>query len=135
ALRPILPRPHPPARGRSRPLPHDRSCRVRRHRGGRRRGALSPAHRAALMATLLVHEAGPQTTVQDLGRRGSLRVGIPPSGPVDREAFVLANRIVGNAAGEAGLEDTLICPPYTISDRRRVDGLWTAGHGSVHVTL
>ncbi len=52
------------------------------------------------MATLLVHEAGPQTTVQDLGRRGSLRVGIPPSGPVDREAFVLFKRVTVGEAHE-----------------------------------
>ena len=47
------------------------------------------------MPSILIHDAGPQTTVQDLGRRGSLRVGIPPSGPMDREAFLLANRLVG----------------------------------------
>jgi allophanate hydrolase subunit 2 len=52
------------------------------------------------MPSILIHDAGPQTTVQDLGRRGSLRVGIPPSGPMDREAFLLANRLVGNADDE-----------------------------------
>ncbi len=56
------------------------------------------------MPNMLVHEAGPQTTVQDLGRRGSLRAGIPPSGPMDREAFLLANRLVGNAYDAAALE-------------------------------
>ena len=54
-----------------------------------------------------VIDAGPLTTVQDLGRAGHLRVGIPPSGPVDKEAFVLANRLVGNPDGAAGLECTL----------------------------
>ena len=39
---------------------------------------------------------GPLTTVQDSGRVGQLRQGIPPSGPVDRRAFLLANRLVGN---------------------------------------
>jgi antagonist of KipI len=57
-----------------------------------------------------VLDAGPQTTVQDAGRRGQLRYGIPPSGPVDVRSFTLANRLVGNADGAAGLEFTLIGP-------------------------
>jgi antagonist of KipI len=69
---------------------------------------------------LLLHDAGPQTTVQDLGRRGSLRVGIPPSGPMDREAFVLANRLVGNADDAAGLECTVIGPRIEFADERWV---------------
>jgi antagonist of KipI len=63
-----------------------------------------------------VLDAGPQTTVQDGGRRGQLRYGIPPSGPVDVRSFTLANRLVGNADGAAGLEFTLIGP------RLRADG-------------
>ena len=59
------------------------------------------------MPALAIVEAGPQTTVQDLGRRGQLRYGIPDSGPMDREAFVLANRLVGNDDGAAGLECTI----------------------------
>jgi biotin-dependent carboxylase-like uncharacterized protein len=54
-----------------------------------------------------VADPGPQTTVQDLGRAGQLRYGIPPSGPLDVRAFVVANRLVGNADGAAGLEATL----------------------------
>jgi len=57
-----------------------------------------------------VLDPGPQTTVQDGGRRGQLRYGIPPSGPVDVRSFTLANRLVGNADGAAGLEFTLIGP-------------------------
>ena len=57
-----------------------------------------------------VLEPGPQTTVQDGGRRGHLRYGIPPSGPVDARSFTLANRLVGNADGAAALEFTLIGP-------------------------
>jgi biotin-dependent carboxylase-like uncharacterized protein len=72
------------------------------------------------MPSILIHDAGPQTTVQDLGRRGSLRVGIPPSGPLDREAFLLANRLVGNADDAAGLECTLIGPRVEFADERWV---------------
>jgi biotin-dependent carboxylase-like uncharacterized protein len=57
-----------------------------------------------------VLDAGPQTTVQDLGRHGYLRYGIPPSGPMDRWAFVLANRLVGNPDSAAALECTLVGP-------------------------
>ncbi len=59
-----------------------------------------------------VLEPGPLTTVQDLGRRGQLRSGIPPSGPMDADAFVLANRLVGNDDGAAGLECTLMGPRF-----------------------
>lgn len=57
-----------------------------------------------------VLEPGALTTVQDLGRPGHLRYGIPPSGPIDRIAFVVANRLVGNADGAAGLECTVLGP-------------------------
>jgi antagonist of KipI len=62
-----------------------------------------------------VLEGGLQTTVQDLGRPGHLRYGVPSSGPMDRFAFVLANRLVGNADGAAGLECTLIGPRLTLA--------------------
>jgi antagonist of KipI len=57
-------------------------------------------------------DPGPQTTVQDLGRPGHLRYGIPPSGPIDRAAFVVANRLVGNADSAAGLECTVMGPRF-----------------------
>lgn len=60
-----------------------------------------------------VADPGPQTTVQDLGRLGQLRQGIPPSGPVDVRAFLIANRLVGNADGAAGLECTLVGPRFS----------------------
>jgi biotin-dependent carboxylase-like uncharacterized protein len=59
-------------------------------------------------------DPGPQTTVQDLGRVGHLRYGIPPSGPLDVRAFVIANRLVGNADGAAALEATVLGPRFTI---------------------
>jgi antagonist of KipI len=57
-----------------------------------------------------VLDPGPLTTVQDAGRSGQMRYGIPPSGPVDRRSFVLANRLVGNPDGAAALEFTLMGP-------------------------
>ena len=61
-----------------------------------------------------VLDPGPLTTVQDLGRAGQLRFGIPPSGPMDRESFILANRLVGNPEGAAGLECTVAGPRLSI---------------------
>jgi biotin-dependent carboxylase-like uncharacterized protein len=56
---------------------------------------------------LLVETTGPLTTVQDLGRPGLARLGVSPSGAVDRRSFRLGNRLVGNAEDAAGLEVTL----------------------------
>lgn len=72
------------------------------------------------MTELVVQDPGPLTTVQDLGRPGHLRVGIPASGPMDREAFLLANRLVGNPDGAAGLECTLIGTRVEFTDERLV---------------
>lgn len=55
---------------------------------------------------LLVEEAGPLTTVQDLGRPGLASLGVPESGALDPRALKLANRLVGNPEDAAGLEVT-----------------------------
>ncbi len=56
-------------------------------------------------------EPGTQTTIQDYpGRLGYWHVGVPPSGPMDPLAFRIANRLVGNKEGAAGLEFTLTGP-------------------------
>jgi biotin-dependent carboxylase-like uncharacterized protein len=56
---------------------------------------------------LEVLRVGGLTTVQDHGRPGLAHLGVPPSGALDRPALDLANRIVGNPLGTAGLEITL----------------------------
>lgn len=53
-----------------------------------------------------VLRAGPLTTVQDLGRPGLAHLGVGHSGAADRPSLRLANRLVGNPEGEAGLEAT-----------------------------
>ena len=61
--------------------------------------------------TIDVIEGGVMTTIQDYpGRIGYWNVGVPPSGPMDHLAFRLANQLVGNNEGVAGLEITLIGP-------------------------
>ena len=54
--------------------------------------------------TLTVLGAGPQLTVQDLGRPGHAHLGVPRAGALDAPALRLANRLVGNDEGAAGLE-------------------------------
>ena len=53
---------------------------------------------------------GPLTTVQDLGRPGHAHLGVPRAGAADRDSLKLANRLVGNPEGAAGLECTLSGP-------------------------
>jgi urea carboxylase len=59
-------------------------------------------------ATVEVLEPGTQTSVQDFpGRLGYWAVGVPPSGPMDSLSFRLANHVLGNPTGSAGLEFTM----------------------------
>ncbi len=61
--------------------------------------------------TIEVLAPGTQTTIQDWpGRIGYWAVGVPPSGPMDSLSFRLANRLVGNPDGAAGIETTLSGP-------------------------
>ncbi len=53
---------------------------------------------------LIVIEASPLTTIQDLGRAGWARYGVPRCGAMDEFALRAANRLVGNSDGAAGLE-------------------------------
>jgi biotin-dependent carboxylase-like uncharacterized protein len=55
--------------------------------------------------------AGLETSVQDFpGRIGFWNQGFPPSGPFDSWSFRLANLLVGNPAGAAGLECQYVGP-------------------------
>jgi len=60
--------------------------------------------------TVEVLSAGALTTLQDRGRPGFAHLGVPPSGAVDREAYELGNRLVGNESGAVALEATLVGP-------------------------
>jgi urea carboxylase len=79
-------------------------------REGRQITATLAAH-VHVAPTIDVLAPGTDTTVQDWpGRLGHWDVGVPPSGPMDDFAFRLANRLVGNADGAAGLEITVSGP-------------------------
>lgn len=58
-------------------------------------------------AVLSVTFAGPHVSVQDAGRRGLMRFGVPCSGPMDRRSFAAANLALGNPAGASAIEVSL----------------------------
>lgn len=64
---------------------------------------LTPTHTDVLR----VHAAGPLTTVQDLGRPGTMSIGVTRSGALDACAHRRANRLVGNDESAATLETTM----------------------------
>lgn len=55
--------------------------------------------------------AGFGSTVQDHGRFGHLRAGVPVSGPADPFAFRAAQSLVGNTAADAAIE--IVAAPFT----------------------
>lgn len=69
---------------------------------------------------LRVEAAGPLTSVQDRGRPGWRRFGVPPSGPVDRCAFAGALAAIGAEADAAAIELslgglTMVCEEAPVS--------------------
>ena len=64
---------------------------------------------------IVVARPGMLTTVQDAGRTGFQHLGVPVGGPMDWWSHQAANRLVGNAAGAAALEVTLIGPELELT--------------------
>jgi len=62
------------------------------------------------MGMIEVIESGIFTTVQDLGRYGYRRYGVPVSGALDQFAIRVANLLVGNKEEAAGIEITFMGP-------------------------
>ncbi|MCX6263858.1 MAG: biotin-dependent carboxyltransferase family protein [Bacteroidetes bacterium] len=54
--------------------------------------------------SIRIIKKGSLDAIQDLGRFGYQHLGIPPGGALDPWALQLANGLVGNTPGEAGLE-------------------------------
>jgi len=63
---------------------------------------------------LLVIAPGSLTTVQDLGRRGHQKLGVPQSGVLDSYASRIANKLIGNSPDAAVLEMTVIGPTLAV---------------------
>ncbi|GAA2403765.1 5-oxoprolinase subunit C family protein [Nonomuraea africana] len=68
---------------------------------------------------------GPYATVQDLGRPGYAHLGVPRSGAADTAGLRLANRLVGNPEGHAGLELTFGLARFGFRS-----GAWLAATGA-----
>lgn len=80
---------------------------------------------------LYIEFAGPLTTVQDLGRTGYERYGVPVSGALDELALRAANALVGNAPDAAGLEI-----PATVALTASADALMAVcGAGELNVRV
>ncbi len=67
------------------------------------------------MSGLRVEHCGPGTSVQDWGRTGWRRFGVPTSGAMDRLALAHANALVGNHPGEAAVEFMLQGGQFTVT--------------------
>jgi biotin-dependent carboxylase-like uncharacterized protein len=65
-----------------------------------------------------ITEAGLRSTIQDRGRLGHLRSGLPPAGAADPFALAAANALVGNAADAAGIEIIGTLFRFTCDDSR-----------------
>ena len=63
---------------------------------------------------------GLRATVQDRGRSGLVRDGIPPSGPADPHAFAAALLLAGCAADDAAIEAVGLPFSFRCDDRRVV---------------
>lgn len=57
-----------------------------------------------MTAWLTIIEPGVAATLQDRGREGRQRLGVPASGALDEVSLAIANRLVGNAPSEAAIE-------------------------------
>jgi antagonist of KipI len=67
-----------------------------------------------------VGRPGLRSTVQDRGRTGHVRDGIPPAGPADPIAFAAALELAGCAPDDAGIEIVGLPFAFTCDDRRIV---------------
>lgn len=74
-----------------------------------------------MSAALRIVSPGLMTTIQDFGRRGFQRLGIPVSGALDPVSLTAANLLVGNAPGTGALEIAYQGPTLLIeADSARV---------------
>ena len=72
------------------------------------------------MEVFKVLTPGAFTTVQDLGRFGYQRMGIPISGALDRYACQIGNLLVGNPLDAAVLEITVMGPRLEIINETHI---------------
>lgn len=78
-----------------------------------------------------VLESGLAVSIQDLGRIGFYRYGIPMGGAMDRESLKIANLLVGNEETAACFEAPFLGPKLRFKDHRQI--AVTGGEVSVKV--
>src|SRR5213592_7794 len=86
---------------------------------------------ASVGVTATVTRAGFLTSVQDLGRIGSREFGVSLGGALDSFALRVANLLVGNDEGAAGLEITLGGLHLRFHDERMI--AWCGGEFDVQI--
>jgi biotin-dependent carboxylase-like uncharacterized protein len=72
------------------------------------------------MELCTVKKPGLFTTVQDLGRYGFQRFGVPVSGVMDTYSYIAANLLVGNRIEDACLELTLLGPRLEFLNKAQI---------------
>ncbi len=81
--------------------------------------------------SVLVERAGFLSSVQDLGRVGFRQSGVSPGGALDLFGLRIANLLVGNDEGAAGLEIALGGLQLRFDDHRRI--AWSGGEFDVRI--
>src|SRR6266516_6157674 len=81
--------------------------------------------------SVIIERAGFLTSVQDLGRTGFRQFGVSTSGALDSFGLRVANLLVGNDEGAAGLEITLGGLQMRFEDERIV--AWCGGEFTVQI--
>ena len=69
-----------------------------------------------IVSTIKIKKPGPLTTVQDKGRYGYQKFGMPVAGVMDGFSFKMANLLLGNGANDAVLEFTFQGPEIEFTE-------------------
>jgi biotin-dependent carboxylase-like uncharacterized protein len=78
-------------------------------------GTIATGEAGIMNSTLKIITPGAHTTIQDFGRFGFQEIGVPVSGALDSESLRLANKLVGNRSGEAGMEILHLGPSMEVA--------------------
>ncbi|MDU8928013.1 biotin-dependent carboxyltransferase family protein [Alisedimentitalea sp. MJ-SS2] len=72
------------------------------------------------MSRLSVHRAGPAMSVQDLGRTGTLKLGLSRGGAADRRAILEAAALLGQTAPQAAIEMAGMGGTFSVDEPTRI---------------
>ena len=89
---------------------------------------ISKSSSAKTHGAIEVIEAGPLTSVQDLGRHGYQSIGVTPGGAMDPIAAKVANRLLGNPDDHALLECAMLGPVLKFHRACRIAMLGWSDH-------